>query len=150
MTASSVGYLLCYAIAYIAVLTQVLHVQVHYDRSSKQSEQTAEENQQLLASNDELKEKVQELDKASQALQVSLFKEWIALFIAVLHVWHFSPQEKLSAKQELLDEQQREITAVRAQLSSRQVRYVTRKCYFFHSISHSLSTDSFTLVNTQL
>ena len=57
---------------------------MHYDRSSKQSEQTAEENQQLLASNDELKEKVQELDKASQALQVSLFEEWIALFITVL------------------------------------------------------------------
>ena len=103
------------------MLTQVLHVQVHYDRSSKQSEQTAEENQQLLASNDELKEKVQELDKASQALQVSLFIEWIALFIAVLHVWHLSPQEKLFAKQELLDEQQREITALRARLSSLQV-----------------------------
>lgn len=46
-----------------------------YDKSSKQSEQTAEENQQLLAVNSKLKEKVQEMTQDSQALQVSLFRE---------------------------------------------------------------------------
>ena len=51
----------------------LIHVhcpQVFYDKSSKQLEQTAEENQQLLAKNDELKEKVQEMEMASLALQV--------------------------------------------------------------------------------
>ena len=39
----------------------MFHVQLYYERASKRSEQTTEENQQLLASNDELKEKVQDL-----------------------------------------------------------------------------------------
>ena len=44
------------------------------DQSCKQSVQTAEENQQeLLARNSELKYNGQEIDKAYQSLQVSLF-----------------------------------------------------------------------------
>ena len=50
-------------------------LQVFYDKSSKQSEQTAQENQQLLAENNVLKEKVQEMVQASLALQVILIGE---------------------------------------------------------------------------
>ena len=50
-------------------------LQVFYDKSSKQSEQTAEENQRLLAKINELKEKVQKMAQASLALQVILFGE---------------------------------------------------------------------------
>lgn len=46
-------------------------MQVHYDSLSKQSEQTAEERQQLYACNNEIQEKIQEFHQASQAVQVS-------------------------------------------------------------------------------
>ena len=52
------------------LLTHAHCPQVFYDKSSKQSEQTAEENQRLLAKNNELKEKVQEMAQATLALQV--------------------------------------------------------------------------------
>jgi len=79
----------------------------------------------LLASNDELKKKVQELAQASQDLQVSLFKEVIPLFtsayISLVHCWYLSPQKELSEKQQCLDEQQREMAALTEKLSSLQV-----------------------------
>ena len=93
-----------------------------YDKSSSQSEQTTEENQRLLAMNSELKEEVQEMAQASLALQVNLFRIWLlCLLVSSLHVWHLSPQEKLSKEQQLLDEQQQEMAALREQLSSLQV-----------------------------
>ena len=52
------------------LLTNAHCLQVFYDKSSKQSEETAEENQRLLAKNNELKEKVQEMAQATLALQV--------------------------------------------------------------------------------
>ena len=56
-------------------------LQVFYDKSSKQSEQTAQENQQLLAEKNELKEKVQKVVQESLTLQVILTGKKISLYL---------------------------------------------------------------------
>ena len=57
------------------LLTHAHCLQVFYDKASKQSEQTAQENQRLLAKNSELKEKMQEMVQAFLTLQVILIRE---------------------------------------------------------------------------
>ena len=67
------------------LLTHAHCLQVFYDKSSKQSEQTAQENQRLLAENNELKEKVQEMVQESLTLQVILIgKNLVFTLIIVL------------------------------------------------------------------